>query len=241
MMNQGKCFKDNEQVIQYLDKLKNKVTHEEGKEIEQLILYISQIGERLDNLQLDFNEVKQLIETMQSPKTNNLKLIAKNVNQYCKQLKQQFNEITKEFANILKVEVNSSKTDLKLKAVDTLGLYDKLCHLKKMLISTNSAILGISVQIGNISREFHNAKRSLANVGRALVGKQMVSASDIQKMSAVQLKMNSFSSKILSILNKTESAIKKIDNIQRHSIKKDLKAQPKKTVKKQDHEKEAVR
>lgn len=241
MMNQGKCFKDNEQVIQYLDKLKNKVTHEEGKEIEQLILYISQIGERLDNLQLDFNEVKQLIESMQSPKANNLKLIAENVNQYCKQLKQQFNEITKEFANTLKVEVNSSKTDLKLKAVDTLGLYDKLCHLRKMLISTNSAILGLSVEIGNISREFHNAKRSLTNVGRALVGKQMVSASDIQKMSVVQLKMNSFSSKILSILNKTESAIKKIDNIQRHSIKKDLKAQPKKTVKKQDHEMEAVR
>lgn len=241
MMNQGKCFKDNEQVLQYLDKLKDKVTHEDGKEIEQLMVYISQIGERLDNLQINFNEVKQLIETMQSPKTSHLKLIAENVDHYCKQLKQQFNDITKDFLNTLKVEVKSCKANVQLKAVNTLGLHDKLCHLKKMLITTNSAIQGLAVQTGNVSREFHNAKRSFANVGRALVGKQTIANSDIQKINAVQMKLNSFSSRVVAALNKTENAIKRIECIQRKSVKEELKVHTKATIKKQDRMMENVR
>lgn len=88
----------------------------------------------------------------------------------------------------------------------------------------NGVVGAFNNKVSEITAQSRNIKHNFKNIGRIMIGKDAIPyPNDIQKLNVLQRAGTSLFHKIEGLHQKTVSAYKKLDNMSKTSVKKDLK------------------
>ena len=190
-----------------------------SEDIEQLMKYMGNIEIQYQSLLSEFTELKNNIDLLQEGKYKRLlKQAAGAVDTRIGELKQQVKHLSAETLYYLKQQVNYCKLKISAKAIDTIGLTEKLGNLNKTLEKVSNSIAGFTCQFYKAVGDTRVAKKSI----KKLIGMKP-QKEDSVKLNVVQKLLISASIHVIGMQNYTENAVRRLNNIQRKSVLEKLK------------------
>jgi len=209
----------------------------EKQEIEGLIQYIENIetgfGQVLDELKQVRGQLEQIQD--KSVKATVQRIVDKaetKVLEVKGQLLTVKNNLVKSAVKAVDTFKKKGVTALS-KAVKSMGIYSALSHVKQGLQNAIGSINKNITTIGTISNEIHSIGEHSKNLGRTLIGRQTKDITPHNPDKGVLAKIQKFfmnSGSLLSNMEKkTENAMKKVAELEKHeekkpSVKESLKA-----------------
>lgn len=221
-------MRDNPVIKEYLDVLFQGGKTKEVNETKELLDYLDTMDQKFTELIEEVASLKETIQTLQNPETRTrLSMITDKLDYALKHTKELLNDTKDNFKAAIKQSLDDFKTKGKhavIKTVDTLHVKQALQHIGRSLSFTNGVVGTLNGKVAEITAQSRNIKHNFKNIGRIMMGKDVVPyPNDMQKLNALQRVGTSLFQKIEGLHQKTVSAYKKLDDMGKTSVKKDLK------------------
>lgn len=221
-------MRDDPVIKEYLDVLFQGGKTKEVKETKELLDYLDTMDQKFTELIEEVASLKETIQTLQNPETRTrLSVITDKLDYALKHTKELLNDTKDNFKAAIKQSLDDFKSKGKhavIKTVDTLHVKQALQHIGRSLSFTNGVVGTLNGKVAEITAQSRNIKHNFKNIGRIMMGKNVVPyPNDMQKLNALQRVGTSLFQKIEGLHQKTVSAYKKLDDMGKTSVKKDLK------------------
>lgn len=221
-------MRDDPVIKEYLDVLFQGGKTKEVNETKELLDYLDTMDQKFTELIEEVASLKETIQTLQNPETRTrLSMITDKLDYALKHTKELLNDTKDNFKAAIKQSLDDFKTKGKhavIKTVDTLHVKQALQHIGRSLSFTNGVVGTLNGKVAEITAQSRNIKHNFKNIGRIMRGKDVVPyPNDMQKLNALQRVGTSLFQKIEGLHQKTVSAYKKLDDMGKTSVKKDLK------------------
>lgn len=221
-------MKDDPVIKEYLDALFQGGKMKEVNETKELLDYLDTMEQKFTELIDEVASLKETIQTLQNPETRTrLSVVTDKLDHALKHAKELLNDTKDNFKAAVKQSLYDFKSKGKhavIKTVDTLHVKQALQHIGRSLAFTNGVVEAFNGKVSEITAQSRNIKHNFKNIGRIMLGKNVKPYSDdIQKLNILQRAGTSMFHKIEGLHQKTVSAYKKLDNMGKTSVKKDLK------------------
>lgn len=221
-------MRDDPVIKEYLDVLFQGGKTKEVNETKELLDYLDTMDQKFTELIEEVASLKETIQTLQNPETRTrLSVITDKLDYALKHIKELLNDTKDNFKAVIKQSLDDFKSKGKhavIKTVDTLHVKQALQHIGRSLSFTNGVVGTLNGKVAEITAQSRNIKHNFKNIGRIMMGKDVVPyPNDMQKLNALQRVGTSLFQKIEGLHQKTVSAYKKLDDMGKTSVKKDLK------------------
>lgn len=221
-------MRDDPIIKEYLDVLFQGGKTKEVNETKELLDYLDTMDQKFTELIEEVASLKETIQTLQNPETRTrLSMITDKLDYALKHTKELLNDTKDNFKAAIKQSLDDFKSKGKhavIKTVDTLHVKQALQHIGRSLSFTNGVVGTLNGKVAEITAQSRNIKHNFKNIGRIMMGKDVVPyPNDMQKLNALQRVGTSLFQKIEGLHQKTVSAYKKLDDMSKTSVKKDLK------------------
>lgn len=221
-------MRDDPVIKEYLDTLFQGGKTKEVNETKELLDYLDTMEQRFTELIDEVASLKETIQTLQNPETRtSLSTIIDKLEYALKHTKELLSDTKANFKSAVKQSLDDFKSKGKhvvIKTVDTLHMKQALQHIGRSLAFTNGVVDAFNGKVTQITAQSRNIKHNFKNIGRIMTGKDVIAyPNDVQKLNMLQRVGTSLFHKIEGLHQKTVSAYKKIDDMGKTSVKKDLK------------------
>lgn len=215
-------------VQEYLKALMQGGKTKEVKDTKELLEYLDTMEQKFTELIQEVTSLKKTIQTLQNPETKSrLTVITEKLELAVNHTRGLFEKTKSSFRTAIKHSVDEFKRKGKhavIKTVDTLHFKQALQHIGRSLAVTNGTVKAFNGKVAEITAQSRNIKHNFLNIGRIMTGKDAVPfQSDTQKLNLLQRAGEGIYNKIEALYQKTQSAYKKLDGLDKTSVKKDLK------------------
>ena len=196
--------------------------HKEDKinETKELLDYISNMEKKIDYMTSEVLELKNTIEQLQNPTIREtMKSITEDIKKTVDNGKKQISEIKLNVLSSVKECVNQFKV--------ALGKFHR--SLFKCVNKTHLLINKCDA----VTNELRNTKMNFKNIGAIIMGKPPVNKRpEVNKMNFIQKTSRSMLSNLEKMIAKTSKMIHQVDNIDKKSVKSEIKYLESKTAEK---------
>lgn len=221
-------MRDDPVIKEYLEALFQGGKMKEVNETKELLDYLDTMEQKFTELIEEVASLKETIQTLQNPETRTrLSMITNKLDHALKHTKELLNDTKDNFKAAVKQSLDDFKSKGKhavIKTVDTLHVKQALQHIGRSLAFTNGVVRTFNGKVAEITAQSRNIKHNFKNIGRIMMGKDAIPyPNDVQKLSVLQRAGTSLFHKIEGLHQKTVSTYKKLDNMGKTSVKKDLK------------------
>lgn len=219
----------NEPIVQeYLKALMQGGKNKEVKDTKELLEYLDTMEQKFTELIQEVTSLKETIQTLQNPETRSLLAVITDKLELAVNHTKGILEKTKNsFKTAIKQSVDEFKSKGKhavIKTIDTLHFKQTLQHIGRSLAVTNGFLGAFNNKVTEITAQTRNIKHNLRNIGRIMIGKDVVPyKSDTQKLNLLQHAGAGMYNKIEILYRETQSVYKKLDGLDKTSVKKDLR------------------
>lgn len=219
----------NEPIVQeYLRALMQGGKNKEVKDTKELLEYLDTMEQKFTELIEEVCSLKETIQTLQNPETKSrLSLLTDKLELAVNHTKGLLEKTKNSFRTAVKQSLDDFKSKGKhavIKTVDTLHFKQALQHIGRSLAVANGIVGAFNGKVAEITAQSRNIKHNFKNIGRIMIGKDAVPfQNDTQKLNVVQHAGAGMYHKIERLYQKTQSAYKKLDGLDKTSVKKDLK------------------
>lgn len=215
-------------VQEYLKALMQGGKTKEVKDTKELLEYLDTMEQKFTELIQEVTSLKETIQTLQNPETKSrLTVITEKLELAVNHTRGLFEKTKSSFRTAIKQSVDEFKSKGKhavIKTVDTLHFKQALQHIGRSLAVANGVVGAFNGKVAEITAQSRNIKHNFKNIGRIMTGKDAVPfQSDTQKLNMLQHAGTGLYKKIEALYQKTQSAYKKLDGLDKTSVKKDLK------------------
>ncbi|GFI40722.1 hypothetical protein IMSAGC017_00757 [Thomasclavelia cocleata] len=215
-------------VTEYLQALLSSGQKKEHHETKDLLEYIDQLEQQFGILISEMQELRRTVEQLQNPQTRSrLKEPIDKVNIVLTNGKNKVAEIKTNMIDSMKQSLSDMKKrgkDATIKAIDTLHIKNALQSINKVLAQSYHSMNQFSLTVNQITNEIRSAKRNMKNIGRIMLGQQPITYTlDTSRLNLIQKATHSIINHIGHIGNHTQKILSKFNNLQKQSVKQDLK------------------
>lgn len=221
-------MRDNPVINEYLDALFQGGKIKEVNETKELLDYLDTMEHKFTELIEEVASLKETIQTLQNPETKSRLTVITDKLVFAVNYTKGILEKTKNsFRTAIKQSVDEFKSKGKhavIKTIDTLHFKQTLQHIGRSLAVTNGFLGAFNNKVTEITAQTRNIKHNLRNIGRIMIGKDVVPyKSDTQKLNLLQHAGAGMYNKIEILYRETQSVYKKLDGLDKTSVKKDLR------------------
>lgn len=219
----------NEPIVQeYLKALMQGGKNKEVKDTKELLEYLDTMEQKFTELIQEVTSLKETIQTLQNPETRSrLTVITDKLELAVTHTKSLLEKTKSSFRTAVKQSMDEFKSKGKhavIKTVETLHFKQALQHIGRSLAVANGVVGAFNSKVTEITAQSRNIKHNFKNIGRIMMGKDVIPyPNDMQKLNVLQRVGTSLFHKIEGMNQKTISAYKKLDDMGKTSVKKDLK------------------
>lgn len=221
-------MKDEPVIQEYLVALMKSGKHKDVKDTKELLEYLDTMEQKFTELIQEVTSLKETIQTLQNPETKSrLTVITDKLELAVNHTKGLLEKTKNSFRTAVKKSVDEFKSKGKhavIQTVETLHFKQALQNIGRSLAFTNGAIGAFNGKVAEITAQSRNIKHNFKNIGRIMIGKDVVPyQGDQQKLNMLQHIGVGLNQKIEVLYQKTQSAYKKLDELDKTSVKRDLK------------------
>lgn len=214
-------------VKNYLELLNEQGLNKEGKQIEELVQYVDKMEVQFDELLSEIKEIRATLETIQNPQT---KSIMRKTIDSAEGLVTKGKQEIQNIKSHLKTAIYNAVDTFKDKGKQALVSSTEVLKIKPALESVRKALFFVShsldksiMKINELTSEFRRAKQSFKNIGLLMVGKQPNNNIDTSKVNGIQKGLRGMKEKNENMIARTTGVIRKVNEYQKSSVRKDLK------------------
>ena len=213
--------------------------HKEDKinETKELLDYISNMEKKLDYMTCEVLELKNTIEQLQNPTIREtMKSITEDIKKTVDNGKKQLSDIKSNILSSVKECVNQFKRHGKQAVIKTIEISHFKVALGKFHRSLFNCVNKTHLLINKcdaVTNELRNTKMNFKNIGAIIMGKPPVNKRpEVNKMNFIQRTSRSMLSNLEKMIVKTSKMIHRVDNIDKKSVKSEIKYLESKTAEK---------
>ena len=222
------ALENNSYIKQYLALLLANGKQEDYKNIEDMVQYLSSIEKRFDEVIVQLNDLKNIIQSMNNPSVN--MRMNNDINYLQKSISISKNNLIKVKDNLttsMKIVVEQCKEKgqiATLKVVDVMHIKGILEKLQKNLVISMKKTENLMMISNQITSEYRNAKRNMKNILSLVTGTGIShKSSEIQKMNSIQKMLKTISHRLGEMATMTSKLVNRIENMERKSVKNDIR------------------
>ena len=210
--------------------------HKEDKinETKELLDYISNMEKKLDYMTSEVLELKNTIEQLQNPTIREtMKSITEDIKKTVDNGKKQLSDIKSNILSSVKECVNQFKRHGKQAVIKTIELSHFKAALGKFHRSLFNCVNKTHLLINKcdaVTNELRNTKMNFKNIGAIIMGKPPVNKRP--EVNFIQRTSRSMLSNLEKMIVKTSKMIHRVDNIDKKSVKSEIKYLESKTAEK---------
>lgn len=213
--------------------------HKENKinETKELLDYISNMEKKIDYMTSEVLELKNTIEQLQNPTIREtMKSITEDIKKTVDNGKKQISDIKSNILSSVKECVNQFKQHGKQAVIKTIEISHFKVALRKFHRSLFKCVNKTHLLINKcdaVTNELRNTKMNFKNIGAIIMGKPPVNKRpEVNKMNFIQKTSRSMLSNLEKMIAKTSKMIHQVDNIDKKSVKSEIKYLESKTAEK---------
>lgn len=215
-------------IQEYLTALMQNGKKKEVKETKELLDYLDTMEQKVTELINEVSGLKETIQTLQNPETKSrLSSITDKLELAVNHTKGSLEKAKDSFRSAVKQSLDEFKSKGKhavIKTVEIFHFKQALQHIGHSLVFTNGAVAAFNNKINEITVQSRQIKQNFKNIGRIMTGKEAVSfQNDKQTLTILQQIGAGMCHKIEALYQKTQSVHKKLDGLDKTSVKKELK------------------
>ena len=221
-------MKDEPDIKEYLEALLQGGKTKEVKETKELLDYLDTMDQKFTELITEVASLKETIQTLQNPETRTrLSTIADTLEQAVKRTKELISNTKESFRTAVKqsmVDFKSKGKHAVIKTVKTLHFKEALQNIGRSLAFIEGGVAAFNHKVNEISAQSRQIKNNFKNIGRIMSGKEVQPYQlDKEKLNMLQRLGKGLSHKLETLYTKTLSTSKKLENLGKSSVKKELK------------------
>ena len=213
--------------------------HKENKinETKELLDYISNMEKKIDYMTSEVLELKNTIEQLQNPTIREtMKSITEDIKKTVDNGKKQLSDIKSNILSSVKECVNQFKQHGKQAIIKTIEISHFKVALGKFHRSLFKCVNKTHLLINKcdaVTNELRNTKMNFKNIGAIIMGKPPVNKRpEVNKMNFIQRTSRLMLSNLEKMIVKTSKMIHRVDNIDKKSVKSEIKYLESKTAEK---------
>lgn len=228
MKKQLPSIMDDHVIEEYMTVLFDSRKYKEYNDISDLLKYIENIEKQFDLVVKELHDIKEQINTMQSPtmKMRVLSAVDRTQNIIDNSINN-LNDIKIDIISSMKSGLDTFKSKGKNginKTINLLHINEALKGMRKSFFIAMNKTEQLSFTIDAMTSEMRNAKRNVKNIGLLFLGKEInLQTNDKSKINIIQKSVRSMSGILRSMIIKTSKMIDKLENLEKKSVKKELK------------------
>lgn len=227
-MEEQRLLSQDETVQEYLQYLFKTNMNDEHEDTKQLINSVDFLEQQFNILFDEIKELRHTVERLQNPEVKSrITMVLEKVEYSFVHAKAKVDGIKRDIKVQMKLSLMACKNKGKnamIKTIDLIHLKNGIANVCNSLNHTKELTKSLVNRIDQVTMETRKAKVNIGNIGKVLLGKPVMKyEEDKSRLNVLQKMSRSISSSITTFQKDTADMLKRLESLERSSVKQDIK------------------